>query len=131
MSTARPVIISGITRGAEISPEKRVRPRKFENLTITTAANVPNMTETVAVMPAILKLANTASNNPSFCKRDEYHFKENRLHTVTNRDSLKEKATKVIMGRYRKAYPKIKVVKPVRDRWRILYSSRVRKEKRW
>jgi len=49
-SKDRPVMTSGITRGAETMPVKRVLPRKRRKRTSATAANVPSTNASEALM---------------------------------------------------------------------------------
>jgi hypothetical protein len=80
---------SGITSGANIIPENKVRPGNRPKRTSVMAASVPSTVATVADITATRIVTHAASLSPSFCRSDPYHFVENPAQTVTSLDSLK------------------------------------------
>ncbi len=97
-SSDKPVITSGITKGAVIMLEKAVLPLNVPIRTITMEAMVPNTTDVEAANKAIFKLIQAA---PSICgsrNSSPYHLKEKPAQTVTNSDLLNENITKIKIG---------------------------------
>ena len=89
-SRDRPVMTSGMTRGAVTMPVNRVRPRKRRNRASTNPAIVPRAMATVAFRVAIRRLIHAAWRIWSFSSRAPYHWVENPAQTVTSLDLLKE-----------------------------------------
>ena len=97
-SIETPVMTSGMTSGAETSPENKVRPRNRENRAIAMPAMVPRMVAKVALMTAISSDSIAASRIWLFLKSLPYHCVENPPHTVASRDLLKEKKIIEMIG---------------------------------
>jgi hypothetical protein len=89
-SMDRPVITSGMTNGAETSPEKRVRPGNRRNRASAKPAMVPSRVAKVALTAAMRILSNAASIIWVLAKSLTYHSVENPPHKVTSLDLLKE-----------------------------------------
>ena len=101
----RPVITSGITNGAYIMPENKVRPKKRPPRTITKAAMVPKIVAIDDDHRPTFKVTQAASKKASFESNSVYHLVEKPAHTVTSFDLLKLKITKIMIGIYKKAKP--------------------------
>src|SRR5699024_6049696 len=86
---ALPIMISGITIGAYVMPEKSVFPLNRRNFTKAKEDIVPRITANVEVLNASKRLVLVADQIPSCSKRSVYHFVEKPLQTVTSFDSLK------------------------------------------
>jgi hypothetical protein len=89
-SSDRPVITSGITSGAVVSPENSVRPLNGPNRASAMPASVPSATAIVAEIAATRRLSHAALRIWSFCSSAPYHLVENPPHTVTSFDALNE-----------------------------------------
>ena len=92
-SIDRPVMTSGSTIGAVVSPIKRLRPRKLPKRTRQKAAMVARIVEPVALTAATRKLRRAASRISPFASSSAYHFSVGECaesQTVTSREALNE-----------------------------------------
>ncbi len=89
-SNDRPVITSGITSGAVVMPENKVRPLNLPNRASASPASVPRITAPVALTAAIFRDSHAALRIWSLSNSFPYHSVENPPHTVTRRDLLNE-----------------------------------------
>ena len=88
-SSDRPTITSGITSGALIMPEKRVRPRKRGWRSSVSAASVPSTTEPVALAAAICSDRNSAWRMSSSPTSFSYQRSEKPAQTLGTGESVK------------------------------------------
>src|SRR3990167_7784043 len=116
----RPVTTSGITSGAVINAPNRVLPRKGLKRVITMAAKVPSITAAVAEKKAIFRLIQAALSIESSLNNSTYHLKVKPDHVVARRDSLKEKTTRMRIGRDRNASPSASIVLPPQPTLKLL-----------
>src|SRR5450830_450152 len=86
----RPVITSGITRGAVTRPPHRVRPLKRVTRVSTKAAMVPNATAVTAVSHAITEERATETINWVLSNSPRYHLSDQPPQTVTSLEALNE-----------------------------------------
>jgi hypothetical protein len=92
----RPVITSGMTRGAVVRPCRKARPRNGPKRERTSPASVPKTTAPVAVQAATWIDSHAADRIWWSPKSFMYHFTVGELgasHTVTSRELLNEKKT--------------------------------------
>ena len=85
-SSDRPVMTSGMTSGAVVSPDSSVRPLNGPNRASVMPASVPSTTASVAEIAATLRLSHAALRICSLRSNSPYHLVENPPHTVTSRD---------------------------------------------
>src|SRR5579863_6433484 len=107
-SSDKPVMTSGITRGAVVMPASTARPRNAPNRASAIPDNVPRTTEEDAAMMAILIDSHAASRICSFDASSTYHLSVGECaasHTVTSLELLNENTIIERMGTYRKMRP--------------------------
>src|SRR6516165_4740945 len=90
-------------------PENSVRPVKSAPRDSVTAASVPSSVARLAEATATRRLIQAASSMAWSLKNSEYQRSDQPPHTVTSREALKEKMTRITIGRYRNASPSASV----------------------
>src|SRR5271168_1756238 len=113
-SSDKPVITSGMTKGAVVMAFKVNRPRNWLKRASPKPASVPKMTDPEALMRATFTEIHAASRISSFCSSATYHLSVGEWapsHTVTSFDALKENTTIDRIGMYRNAKPNPKHVR--------------------
>src|ERR1700716_2213602 len=113
-SSDRPVITSGITIGAVVIPDNKVRPRKGPNRASATPASVPRMTAPVAETSAIRIDSQAAPTICPFDNNSPYHLSVGEWaasQTVTSLELLNENTIIDRMGTYRKTSPNTSAVR--------------------
>src|SRR5215470_15676499 len=103
-------------------PENSVRPRKPSPRDSATAARVPSRVAIVAAVTATRRLIQAASIIALSLKNSRYQRGDQPPHTVTSRESLKEKITRITIGRYRNASPRVSEATLKRDIFRTAIS---------
>ena len=94
----KPVIISGITKGAVIIPVNKGLALNFLNLTKAIEARVPKQMAMEALIKAIFRLNQADCKICGSLKSSPYHFVEKPPQTVTNLDLLKLKTINKMIG---------------------------------
>src|ERR1700722_4816511 len=115
-SRDKPVITSGITRGAVVIADKRVRPRNGPKRAKTIPTNVPRTTAPVAAHAATRIDSHAARSIGPFDSSATYHLSVGEFaasQTVTRRELLKENITIERIGTYKNASP---MTSPVREK---------------
>src|SRR4051812_38086407 len=85
--------------------EKASRPRKRPSRASASAAIVPSTVAAAADAAAMPKEAAAASSMARSSISAAYQRSDQPPHTVTSREALNEKITRMTIGRYRKASP--------------------------
>src|SRR3984957_6196229 len=107
-SSDRPVMTSGMTKGAVVMAFSVKRPRNWLKRANPNPASVPRITDPEALMTATLSDIQAASSISSLLSSAWYHLRVGELaasHTVTNFDALKENTTIDRIGTYKNAKP--------------------------
>ncbi len=93
------MITSGSTSGMYISAENAKRPRKRPIRVSATAASVPRIVAAVAETSAMRRLVHAASSTALLLSNSRYQRVEKPPQTATERELLKEKMTRITIGR--------------------------------